>query len=54
MTVPFEDGEIIHTEISRKFTRPQIEQLAERTGFRVAGWFTDRKRYFADVVFQKA
>ncbi len=51
--VPFHYGEIIHTEISRKFTRTQIEQLAERTGFAVAGWFTDCKGYFADVIFQK-
>ncbi|GAB3896983.1 L-histidine N(alpha)-methyltransferase [Spirosoma agri] len=51
MTVPFEDGEIIHTEISRKFTRVQIAQLAQRTGFSVTGWFTDSKGYFADVVF---
>ena len=54
MTVMFEYGEIIHTEISRKFTRAQIEQLAQRTGFSVTGWFTDCKGYFADVVFSKA
>ncbi|MCK8492374.1 L-histidine N(alpha)-methyltransferase [Spirosoma sp. RP8] len=53
MTVPFANGEIIHTEISRKFTRAQIEQLAEQTGFMVNGWFTDFKGYFADVVFVK-
>jgi L-histidine Nalpha-methyltransferase len=40
ITVPFQYGEIIHTEISRKFTRTQVEQLAEHTGFSVAGWFT--------------
>jgi L-histidine N-alpha-methyltransferase len=51
MTVPFQYGEIIHTEISRKFTRSQIEQLATKTGFSVSGWFTDCKGYFADVVF---
>ncbi|WP_394366368.1 L-histidine N(alpha)-methyltransferase [Spirosoma utsteinense] len=53
MTVPFQYGEIIHTEISRKFTRHQIEQLAERTGFSLAGWFTDASAYFADVVFER-
>ena len=53
MVVPFQYGEIIHTEISRKFTRLQIEQLAEQTGFSMAGWFTDCKGYFADVVFVK-
>lgn len=53
MTVPFDYGEIIHTEISRKFTRNQIEQLAQETGFALTGWFTDCKGYFADVAFQK-
>lgn len=53
MTVPFEYGEIIHTEISRKFTRAQIEELAQQTGFSVTGWFTDCKGYFADVVFER-
>ena len=53
LVVSFESGEIIHTEISRKFTRAQIEQLAGVTGFSVAGWFTDAKGYFADVLFKR-
>jgi len=53
ITVPFAYGEVIHTEISRKFTRAQIEQLATDTGFVLTDWFTDCKAYFADVVFQK-
>ncbi|WP_240625487.1 L-histidine N(alpha)-methyltransferase [Spirosoma pollinicola] len=53
MQVPFQYGEIIHTEISRKFTRNQIEELARQTGFAMTGWFTDGKSYFADVVFEK-
>lgn len=53
MTVPFQAGEIIHTEISRKFTRAQIEELASRTGFFVTGWFTDARDYFADVLFER-
>ena len=53
MNVPFQYGEIIHTEISRKFTRAQIEHLAQATGFNVTGWFTDCKGYFADVVFER-
>ena len=53
MTVSFGYGEIVHTEISRKFTRAQIEHLAGQTGFAVAGWFTDCKGYFADVVFRR-
>ncbi len=53
MTVPFENGEIIHTEISRKFTREGINQLAEQTGFSLTHWFTDCRHYFADVVYTK-
>ena len=53
MTVPFEAGEIIHTEISRKFTRSQVEQLAQKTGFTLTDWFTDANGYFADVVFRR-
>ena len=53
MTVSFEYGEIIHTEISRKFTRTQIESLAQQAGFSLTGWFTDCKGYFADVVFER-
>lgn len=53
MTVSFQYGEIIHTEISRKFTRSQIEQLAQRSGFSLAGWFIDSRGYFADVVFAR-
>lgn len=53
MNVSFQYGEIIHTEISRKFTRHQIELLAQQAGFSLTGWFTDCKEYFADVVFQR-
>lgn len=53
LQVSFQAGEIIHTEISRKFSRVQIEQLARQTGFTMASWFTDSKGYFADVVFER-
>jgi dimethylhistidine N-methyltransferase len=53
MDVPFTYGEIIHTEISRKFTRTDIEGLALQTGFSVTGWLTDCKGYFADVLFER-
>lgn len=53
LTVAFAEGETIHTEISRKFSPAQIEQLAQQTGFTIDGWFTDSNGYFADVVFVK-
>ncbi|WP_257870111.1 L-histidine N(alpha)-methyltransferase [Hymenobacter sp. J193] len=58
-TVQFADGgfncefaawEVIHTENSYKFTRPQIEALARPAGLRVQHFFTDAWQYFADVV----
>lgn len=53
MRVDFENAEVIHTEISRKFSKADIFGLADATGFSVAGWFADRKDYFADVIFRK-
>ena len=53
MSVRFETGEVIHTEISRKFKRAGIEHLAQQSGFELTYWFTDGKAYFADVIYQK-
>lgn len=52
MNISFDRGEVIYTEMSRKFTRDGIEALANETGFCVTGWFTDSKNYFADVVYE--
>ncbi|MBG8551982.1 L-histidine N(alpha)-methyltransferase [Hymenobacter guriensis] len=46
----FAAWEVIHTENSYKFTRPQIEALARPAGLRVQHFFTDARQYFADVV----
>lgn len=50
LTVPFAVWEVIHTENSYKFTRPQIEELAAKAGLRVVDFFTDGAGDFADVV----
>lgn len=49
-TVAFAAWEVIHTENSYKFTRPQIEVLAAEAGLRVVDFFTDGASDFADVV----
>ena len=49
-TVSFAAWEVIHTENSYKFTRPQIEALAAEAGLRVVEFFTDGAGDFADVV----
>ncbi|MBX3026327.1 L-histidine N(alpha)-methyltransferase [bacterium] len=38
LVVEFTAGETIHTECSRKFTRPGVEGLLARSGFRLARW----------------
>jgi L-histidine N-alpha-methyltransferase len=41
MTVHFDAGEILRTEISTKFTRPRLEESYAGTGLALAEWFTD-------------
>lgn len=49
----FEMGETIHTEISRKFTVDQINNLLIDASFEVLGHFYDYKHYFVDTLIQK-
>ncbi|MBD3331520.1 L-histidine N(alpha)-methyltransferase [candidate division GN15 bacterium] len=51
-TFRFDRGESIHTEDSRKYRRSDIENLALRTGFAVRDHLFDRKRYFADSIWE--
>ncbi|MBF9220983.1 L-histidine N(alpha)-methyltransferase [Hymenobacter ruricola] len=52
-TINFAAWEVIHTENSYKFTRPQIEALAAEAGLRVVKIFTDAAGDFADVVLAR-
>ena len=49
----FTEGEVIHTEISRKYDRPLVESLIQNTGMKIQAWLTDSKNYFADVILEK-
>lgn len=49
----FTPGEIIHTEIARKFTEGDIERLASYAGLKIRDNFYDTKHYFTDVLMQK-
>lgn len=51
--ISFQKNELIHTELSRKFSFEEIEQLAKFSGFRVVEHFTDSKDYFADSLWVK-
>ena len=53
-TFAFAAWEVIHTENSYKFTRPQIEEMAAAAGLRVVAAFTDDAVDFADVVLAAA
>ncbi len=47
MHATFGRGERIHTEISRKFTRQQVEALFVETAMTMIGWYTDSANRFA-------
>lgn len=49
----FEEGESIHTEISRKFSENDVERIASYAGLHTKNTFFDSKHYFADWLFQK-
>ncbi|GGM93153.1 dimethylhistidine N-methyltransferase [Dyadobacter beijingensis] len=47
----FDRNEIIWTELSKKYTLPEIESVAETNGFRVVEHFLDCKAYFTDSLW---
>jgi L-histidine N-alpha-methyltransferase len=47
LTVHFEQGEVMRTEISTKFTRPRLEESYAGTGLKMASWFTDPAEDYA-------
>lgn len=49
----FAEGECIHTEISRKYSIPQIEALLENSGFTVHKHFTDSRGYYVNTLAEK-
>lgn len=52
-TFIFSDGECIHTEISRKYTLEQIEDLFKGSGFNLVKHFLDKKHYYVDTLAKK-
>jgi L-histidine N-alpha-methyltransferase len=48
----FGTGEPIHTESSSKYRLEGIEDLARRNGYSILHHFFDRRRYFADSLWQ--
>lgn len=51
-TYSFEAWEEIHTEISKKYSLNQLEELGSRTGYKVVKHFLDCKHYFVDTLWR--
>ena len=45
-TIEFRAGETIHTEISRKFTRTEVESTLQAAGFVLRRWYSAANNYF--------
>lgn len=52
LTVDFEEGERIHTEISRKYDFQELDSIALKDGFEVIRHFVDSKNYFCDSLWK--
>jgi dimethylhistidine N-methyltransferase len=52
--IRFRSWEAVHTEISQKYDRALIEDLAQAAGARITHIFTDAKEQFADVVMARS
>jgi len=50
--VNFEAGESIHTEISRKYSVNNLDELAERCGFTTQENFLDSKQYYVNTMWK--
>lgn len=48
----FHQDELIHMEVSQKFSSSEIKQLAHDTGFKSMHEITDEKHWFLDAVWQ--
>jgi dimethylhistidine N-methyltransferase len=53
LKVPFEVGETIWTELSKKYALEELEALVNPTGFKTIQHFTDEQSYFSDSIFEK-
>ncbi len=47
LSVDFQDGELMRTEISAKFTRAKLEACFVQAGLRLDAWYTDDRQRFA-------
>ncbi|HEX4215399.1 MAG TPA: L-histidine N(alpha)-methyltransferase, partial [Candidatus Dormibacteraeota bacterium] len=50
LELEFEEGELVRTEISAKFTRESTEEMLAAAGLRSVDWFTDPEDRFGLVL----
>jgi uncharacterized SAM-dependent methyltransferase len=50
--IRFAQGEPMFMEISQKYSLTEIQQLAERSGFKSLQQFQDSRNWFVDVVWK--
>lgn len=53
LSIQFEAGERIFTELSRKYNTKILQDLIKNTGLRVIKEFTDKQNYFTDFLIEK-
>ena len=51
--INFDDRELIHTEISKKYSHDLVKKLCETTQFKIQHVFTDSKNYFCNYLLKK-
>lgn len=54
ITASFKAGEVIYTEISKKYTLKGIEELARKSGFSIIKNLFDSRQYFTDSIWKPA
>ncbi len=52
-TIRFGKWEAVHTEMSQKFNREMIREMAAETGFSILHSFTDQRNYFLNSLWKK-
>ncbi|MFD2551102.1 L-histidine N(alpha)-methyltransferase [Bizionia sediminis] len=52
-TIHFKQNELIWTELSKKYSLPEIEKLAAISGFEIKEHFLDCKHFFTDSLWEK-
>jgi dimethylhistidine N-methyltransferase len=51
--ISFSENETVYMEISQKYSLPEMEFMAARSGFTPVHTFLDSKQWFADVLWQR-